>query len=127
MLTVLDLPEPEAPVMATNSPGRICRSTPSSARTWASPSPYTRETPRSSSRGSGRVEGAGPASLNDVDAISLPSFRGEIDDDARAGRQLASLHGRELPIRDTRVHRHSAQALTLEDPDRPFRAVPVLA
>ncbi len=39
MFIAVDLPEPEGPMMATNSPASMLRSTPCSARTAASPAP----------------------------------------------------------------------------------------
>ena len=39
MWSRVDLPEPEVPTMATNSPFSTVRSTPSRAFTWVSPEP----------------------------------------------------------------------------------------
>ena len=47
----VDLPEPEGPMMAANSPGRMARLTPSRATTRASPWPYAFVTPRASTTG----------------------------------------------------------------------------
>src|SRR6478609_2524534 len=44
------LPEPDGPCSATLSPGAMLRSTPTSARTCASPLPYTTDTPRHEER-----------------------------------------------------------------------------
>ena len=38
MFSSVDLPEPERPMMQANSPGQICRLTPSSARSFVPPS-----------------------------------------------------------------------------------------
>ena len=57
MFIAVDLPDPLGPIMATNSPLVMVRSTPPNARTSASPDPYTLVTPDS------RIKGGDAASF----------------------------------------------------------------
>ncbi len=61
MFMSVDLPEPEGPTMATNSPSSTRRLTPRSASTTTLPRWYTRHRSRMSMRvrGEGRTAGAG--------------------------------------------------------------------
>src|SRR6478752_4935505 len=85
MLIVVDFPEPLAPVIATNSPARTSRFTPSSARTAASPSPYERATLRSE-RSTGEL--SVPGSVDE--AICFSAFGRQLDQYLRRRGQSAS-------------------------------------
>src|SRR3954451_422403 len=96
MLMAVDLPEPEGPVMATNSPARMSRSTPSRARTRASPSPYTFTTER-------RHNSAGGSA---GDAIGFPAFGGELVDDLGADGQCRQGNAGQLTVGHAGLERH---------------------
>src|SRR5690606_26407805 len=95
------LPEPEAPTMATISPARTARSTPSSTTSAESPSPNTRRSPEQASTASLPAAGASliAQGFRRPDARGPPAridrrrerhqARGDTDDDDIARMEVA--------------------------------------
>src|SRR5690349_1706084 len=98
MLISVDLPEPDAPVIATNSPRAMSRSTPSRARTSVSPAPYTLLAARSESSGASGVE-----------PIGRPPGGRQVDQHAVAGAQSGARDLHKLAVIDARRHGESLE------------------
>src|SRR5450759_2897114 len=115
MLRAVDLPDPEGPVIATNSPASMSRSIRSSARTIASCSPYTLVTARNDRSGSAAAARTGLSST--AAGIRLPSLRRQIHEDVRAGSKRAGCDLGQFSVGDPRAYRDATERVSLEEPD----------
>src|ERR1019366_2737549 len=111
MLIVVDLPEPDAPVMATTSPAATSRTIPARARTVASPLPYVFVTARID-RSAGSCAGS---SMRET--IGAPPFRGELRQHALAGVEDAGSHFGDLPVGHARPNDDPSKLRPVAQPD----------
>src|SRR5450759_5140048 len=113
MLRAVDLPDPEGPVIATNSPASMSRSIRSSARTIASCSPYTLVTARNDRSGSAAAARTGLSST--AAGIRLPSLRRHIHEDVGAGSKRAGCDLGQFSVGDPRAYRNAMERVSLEE------------